>query len=86
MTSAIDRDWSATTGEGLFTTHDPSGRTLYAMEPIVDVSRRGFGVARALYQAQRRLCRRLNLRRIITAARLPGYREVRAGCHRSVMR
>jgi len=30
-----------------------------------------------LYQAQRRLCRRLNLRRIIAAARLPGYREVR---------
>jgi hypothetical protein len=28
---------------------------------------------RALYQAQRRICRRMNLRRIIAAARLPGY-------------
>ena len=72
---AIDRDWSAMTAEGYFTTHDPSGRTLYGMEPIVDASRRGYGIARALYQAQRRLCRRHNLRRIIAAARIAGYRE-----------
>jgi len=74
---AVDRDWGAMTADGYFTTHDPSGRTLYGMEPIVDVSRRGYGVARALYQAQRRLCRRMNLRRIIAAARMPGYRDVR---------
>jgi hypothetical protein len=31
-------------------------------------------VGRALFQARRRLCRRLNLKRIIATARLPGYR------------
>jgi hypothetical protein len=75
---SVDQDWDAITGGGFFTTHDPAGRTLFGMDPIVDVSRRGYGVARTLYQAQRRLCRRLNLRRIIAAARLPGYREVRS--------
>ena len=35
-----------------------------------------FGVERALHQARRRLCRRRNLRRIIAAAPLPGYRAV----------
>jgi GNAT superfamily N-acetyltransferase len=74
---AVDHTWRDITGEGHFTTHDPGGKTLYSGEVVVDVSRRGFGVGRALYQAQRRLCRKLNLRRIIAAARLPGYREAR---------
>lgn len=74
---AVDHTWKAITGEGYFTTHDPGGRTLYAAEAIVDISRRGFGIGRTLFQAQRRLCRRLNLRRIIATARLPGYREVK---------
>jgi GNAT superfamily N-acetyltransferase len=68
--------WKRVTGDGFFTTHDTAGRTLYAAEMAVDVSHRGAGAARALYQAQRRLCRKLNLRRIIGAARLPGYRAV----------
>ncbi len=70
---ALDHTWKTVTGEGYFTTHDPRGRTLYGTELTVDVNRRGFGVGRALYQAQRRICRRMNLRRIIAAARLPGY-------------
>lgn len=74
---AVDHTWRTITGDGQFTTHDPHGRTLYATEAIADLSRRGYAVARQLYQAQRRLCRRLNLRRVIAAARLPGYREVR---------
>jgi GNAT superfamily N-acetyltransferase len=72
---AADHSWKAVTGDGLFTTHDPGGRTLYAAELVVDASRRGFGIARALLQAQRRIARRLNLRRIITTARLTGYAE-----------
>jgi hypothetical protein len=73
---AVGQDWKEITGDGCFTTHDPAGRTLFGLDPIVVVTRRGFGVARALYHAQRRLCRRLNLRRIIAAARLPGYHAV----------
>ncbi len=74
---ALDHTWKSVTGDGFFSTHDTAGRTLYAAEVVVDVSRRGMGAARALYAAQRRLCRKLNLRRIIGAARLPGYRAVR---------
>jgi hypothetical protein len=40
---------------------------------VTDTTRHGFGIARALQQAQRRLCRRLNLPRLIATARLEGY-------------
>lgn len=67
--------WSAITGDGFFTTHDPLGHTLYAADFACDGA--SGTAARALMQAQRRLCRRHNLRRAIVAARLPGYRTVR---------
>jgi GNAT superfamily N-acetyltransferase len=65
--------WHGITAEGTFITHDADGRTLFGTELVADASRRGFGVSRALLQARRRLCRRLNLRRVIATARLPGY-------------
>jgi Acetyltransferase (GNAT) family. len=74
---ALAHTWKTITADGFFTTHDTAGRTLYAAEVVVDTSRRGSGIARALYQAQRRLCRKLNLRRIIAAARLAGYSAVK---------
>ena len=74
---ALDHTFRSVTGDGFFTTHDLAGRTLYGTDVAVDVSRRGAGIARALYQAQRKLCRKLNLRRIISAARLAGYHAVR---------
>ena len=69
-----DRTWKHVTGDGCFTPHDHSGATLFVAEFVVNLARRGTGAARALYLAQRRLCRRLNLRRILIAARMPGYR------------
>jgi ribosomal protein S18 acetylase RimI-like enzyme len=75
---ALDHTWKSVTGDGFFTTHDTAGRTLYGTDVVVDISRRGAGIARALYQAQRRLCRKLNLRRIISAARLAGYHAASA--------
>lgn len=66
-------DWNAITGDGTFATHDPSGRTLFGSDVVADATRRGFGVARALHLARRRLCRRLNLRRIAAAVGMPGY-------------
>ncbi len=74
---AVDHTWMGITGAGTFGTHDATGRTLYGAEVVVDAGRRGNGVGRALYQARRQLCRRLNLRRIIAAGRLPGYRHVK---------
>jgi hypothetical protein len=70
----LDQTWKQVTGDGCFTTHDDSGTTLFGAELVVNLVRRGTGAARSLYLAQRRLCRRLNLRRIIIAARMPGYR------------
>jgi GNAT superfamily N-acetyltransferase len=70
----VDHTWRGITGDGYFTTHDPAGRTLYGAE--VDARRRGYGVGRALYKARRQLCQRLNLKRIIAAGRLPGYRSL----------
>lgn len=74
---AVDHTWKVITGDGTFATHEPAGRTLYGAEVVVDARRRGNGVGRALYQARRQLCQRLNLRRIIAAGRLPGYRDVK---------
>ena len=71
-----DHTWQAITGEGYFSTHDMQGRTLYGAETLVDVSRHGFSAGRALHAARRKLCRKLNLRRIIGTARLPGYNAV----------
>ena len=73
----VDHTWKGITGDGQFTTHHPHGRTLYAADVVADASRRGFGIARALFQSQRRLARRRNLRRIIATARLPGYGAAR---------
>lgn len=65
--------WRELTADGLFGTHRPNGDTLYCAALVTDTTRRGFGIARTLQQAQRRLCRRLNLPRIIATARLEGY-------------
>ena len=57
----------------MFTNHDPSGRTLYAAEVMVDPDQRRRGIGRALYRARRDLVRRLKLHRIRAGARLRGY-------------
>lgn len=51
------------------------GRTLYGAEVCVDPDSRGQGVGHLLYEARRRLCRAMNLKRIIAGGRLPGYLE-----------
>jgi hypothetical protein len=73
----LDNTWKSITADGYFSTHDTQGHTLYGAETFVDISRRGFGAGRALHQARRKLCRRLNLRRIIATERLSGYHAVR---------
>ena len=63
------------TDGGWFTNHDPSGKTLYAAEVMVDPSRRGEGIGSMIYEARKDLARRLGLHRIRAGARLPGYHE-----------
>lgn len=65
--------WKEVTGDGYFTTHDPRARTLYGAEVFTDPELRRLGIGKKLYEARRRLCRALNLRRIMACGRLPNY-------------
>lgn len=69
--------WNALTHAGDFSTHDDEGRTLFLAELLIEPRLHGVAIARALLQAQRRNARRLNLRRIVLTARLPGFRALR---------
>ena len=63
------------TGNGTFSSHDPTGDTLYGADIAVHPDARGQGVAGALYERRRRLMKRFNLRRFVAGGRIPGYRE-----------
>lgn len=63
------------TDGGYFTNHDPTADTLYGSDVYVHPKARGKGVGAALYKARRRLCQRLNLRRIVAGGRLFDYEE-----------
>lgn len=65
--------WEEITGAGTFEHHNPAGRTLYGAEVFVDPELQGSGVGHLLYQARRKICKTMNLRRIIACGRLPGY-------------
>lgn len=69
----VDHSWSEITARGSFDTHNPDGRTLYGAEVFVHPHLRGAGIGHALYRGRRRLCRAMNLKRIIACGRLPGY-------------
>jgi GNAT superfamily N-acetyltransferase len=64
------------TANGYFTTHDPSARTLYGAEVFADPEIRRVGIGKALYQARRRICRAMNLRRIMACGRMPNYHRL----------
>lgn len=71
---SYDTSWREFTDSGMFTNHDPEhGHTLYGAEIMVDPSRQGQGIGKALYDGRRALCRRLGLLRIRAGARLAGY-------------
>ena len=72
---SLHHTWDSVTNEGHFDTHDMSGRTLYGAEVCVNPDCQGQGIGHALYEARRKLCRAMNLKRIIAGGRLPGYRE-----------
>lgn len=64
------------TDGGYFHNHDSLGDTLYGADVYVDPDYQGKGIGAALYEARRRLCKRLNLRRILAGGRLSGYADV----------
>lgn len=61
------------TGLGTFSTHNPSGDTLYGADIAVLPDYRGQGVAGKLYSGRKKLLSRFNLRRMVAGGRLPGY-------------
>lgn len=71
----LEHAWREITSDGSFAGHRASGDTLYCAALVADTSRRGFSAARALVQAHRRLCRKMNLQRLVTSARLSGYAQ-----------
>lgn len=72
---AESHSWKEITGAGTFEHHNPEGRTLYGAEVFVAPELRGSGVGNLLYEARRKLCRAMNLKRIIACGRLPGYHQ-----------
>lgn len=72
-TYGTNHTYTEVTAGGFFTTHDPTARTLYGAEVFADPRSRRLGIGRALYKARRRLCRALNLRRIMSCGRMPNY-------------
>jgi len=69
----ISQSWREFTAAGHFTNHDPSGRTLYGAEIMVDPDLQRHGIGAKLYEARRNLVERLGLLRIRAGARLRGY-------------
>jgi GNAT superfamily N-acetyltransferase len=67
--------YSEITGSGTFSTHTPSGDTLYGADIAVDPNARGLGVAGTLYEGRKRLLKRYNQRRMVAGGRSPGYRN-----------
>ncbi len=61
------------TGNGTFSTHDPSGDTLYGADIAVHPDYRRQGISGMLYEARKRILRRFNLRRMVAGGRIPGY-------------
>lgn len=65
--------YAGITDGGYFHNHDPKGDTLYGADVYVDPDCQGQGIGRALYEARRRLCKKLNLRRILAGGRIASY-------------
>lgn len=63
------------TGDGMLTTHDPDGETLYGIDVFVHPEYQGMRLGRRLYDARKELCENLNLRAIIAGGRIPGYQD-----------
>jgi GNAT superfamily N-acetyltransferase len=69
----VEHTWQEITARGSFERHNSHGFTLYAAEVFVNPQMRGSGIGHALYQARKKICKTLNLKRIIACGRLPGY-------------
>ncbi|MFN3405466.1 MAG: GNAT family N-acetyltransferase [Cytophagaceae bacterium] len=70
-----NHNYKQITGNGMLTTHDPDGDTLYGIDVFVHPDYQGLRLGRRLYDARKELCEKLNLRAIIAGGRIPGYKK-----------
>ncbi|CCH49933.1 bifunctional GNAT family N-acetyltransferase/carbon-nitrogen hydrolase family protein [Pseudodesulfovibrio piezophilus] len=63
------------TGGGTFSTHTPTGDTLYGADIAVRPEYRGQGVAGKIYKYRKRIMKRYNLSRMIAHGRIMNYSE-----------
>jgi predicted amidohydrolase/GNAT superfamily N-acetyltransferase len=68
--------WSAITGQGTFSTHNPLGKTLYGADISVDPLAQRQGIGSLFYEARKKLVKERGLKRILTGGRIPGYGQV----------
>lgn len=68
--------WSAITGQGTFSTHNPLGKTLYGADMCVDPLARRSGIGTLFYETRKRTVRERGLKRILTGGRIPGYAQL----------
>jgi predicted amidohydrolase/ribosomal protein S18 acetylase RimI-like enzyme len=69
--------WREIADQGFIRNHNPAGNTLYGIEIMVDPDFRGLRLARRLYEARKKLARKMNLMRIVLGGRIPGYAKYR---------
>lgn len=67
--------WKALVGGLEIINHDPSGTTLFGVDISVHPDFRKQGIAREIYRARIDLARKLNLKRFVTACRVPGLSQ-----------
>ncbi len=67
--------WKEITSMGYAARHDPKGDYLYGMEIFVNPDQRGLRIGRRFYEERKKLCRRLRLKGIVIAGRLPGLKR-----------
>jgi predicted amidohydrolase/GNAT superfamily N-acetyltransferase len=73
---AESANWSAITGQGTFSTHNPIGKTLYGADMGVDPDARKQGIGSAFYEARKDLIRERGLKRLLTGGRIAGFAAV----------
>lgn len=62
-------------GNGFITNHNPNGQNLYGIDVVVHPDYQGLKIGRRLYEARRKLCRKLNLKSILFGGRMPNYHK-----------
>ena len=70
-----EHTWCKITAEGLFTSHNPNGDSLYGADISTHPKFRHEGIGKMLYDARKELTMRLNLPRMIGGGRLFNYCE-----------